>query len=317
MAAPASTRAAWKGAISFGLVHIPVVLHSATAESRPKFNLIDPTSMSPVGNKQVSKITGEAVQREELVKGIQVEEGQYVVLSKEDIRNALPRTTQTIEIEAFVDASEIPPLFFNKPYYVAPGARGAKPFALLREVLRKTGKAGVAKVVISTKQHLAALLPVGDGLVLNLLRWADEVRDAPSSLLGDVSGVALNDRELKMAEQLVNELAAAWSPDLFHDEFKEKLQQLVQAKAAAGDVATLQPLPGEEAPSAGGGAEIVDLTELLRQSLKRKSAEAPKQVAAANDEEQIPPALRKKAAAAKAPAKARTSVKPASSRKKV
>jgi DNA end-binding protein Ku len=124
MSAPPSTRAVWKGAISFGLVHIPVVLHSATADTRPKFNLIDPTSMSPVGNKQVSKTTGEAVQREELVKGIQVEDGQYVVLSKEEIRNALPKTTQTIEIEAFVDAGEIPPAYFSKPYHVAP-ARAA------------------------------------------------------------------------------------------------------------------------------------------------------------------------------------------------
>ncbi|KQT08704.1 non-homologous end joining protein Ku [Ramlibacter sp. Leaf400] len=318
MSAPASTRAVWKGAISFGLVHIPVVLYGATAETRPKFNLIDPTSMSPVGNKQVSKTTGEAVQREELVKGIQVEEGQYVVLSKEEIRNALPRTTQTIEIEAFVDVSEIPATFFSKPYYVAPGARGLKPYALLRDVLRKSGKVGVAKVVISTKQHLAALMPSGDGLVLDLLRWADEVREAPTSVLGDATSIKVSERELKMAEQLVEDMAAAWSPDLFHDEFKEKLQQLVQAKAAAGDVATLQPLPGEEAPSQS--AEVIDLTDLLRRSLQGKAsapapAAAPSRraaaVAAANDEEEVAP--RKRAAATKSPPKARATaaVKPA------
>ncbi|TFZ00325.1 non-homologous end joining protein Ku [Ramlibacter humi] len=310
MAAPASTRAVWKGAISFGLVHIPVVLYSATADTRPKFNLIDPNSMSPVGNKQVSKTTGEAVQREELVKGIQVEDGQYVVLSKEEIRNALPRTTQTIEIEAFVEADSIPGTFFNKPYYVAPGARGLKPFALLREVLERTGKVGVARVVISTKQHLAALLPQGDHLVLNLLRWADEVREAPVSVFGEAKAEP-TERELKMAEALVNELAAAWDPGLFHDEFREKLQQLVQAKAKAGDVATLQPLPGEEEPAAS--AEVIDLTELLKRSLRGKSAAAPAaarpRAAAANDEEEAAP--RKKAAAVKSPAKARAAVKPA------
>ncbi len=309
MAAPPSTRAVWKGAISFGLVHIPVVLYSATAETRPKFNLIDPSSMSPVGNKQVSKTTGEAVAREELVKGIQVEEGQYVVLSKEEIRNALPRTTQTIEIEAFVDEADIPATFFNKPYYVAPGARGLKPYALLRDVLRKSGKVGVAKVVISTKQHLAALMPAGDGLVLDLLRWADEVRDAPVSTFGDTTSVAVSDRELKMAEQLVEDMAAAWSPDLFHDEFKEKLQQLVQAKAAAGDLATLQPLPGEETP-ASGGAEVIDLTDLLRRSLQGKAAPAAaprKTTIAANDEAE--PVPRKRAAASKNGAKARATVK--------
>jgi DNA end-binding protein Ku len=309
MPAPPSTRAVWKGAISFGLVHIPVVLHSATADTRPKFNLIDPTSMSPVGNKQVSKTTGEAVQREELVKGIQVEDGQYVVLSKEEIRNALPKTTQTIEIEAFVDAGEIPPAFFSKPYHVAPATRGLKPYALLHDVLERTGKVGVAKIVMSTKQHLAALMPVGDGLVLELLRWSDEVREAPSST-NDTGTSTPNERELKMAEQLVTDMAAAWSPDLFHDEFKEKLQQLVQAKAQAGDVATLQPLPGEEAPSSGGSAEVLDLTDLLRRSLQAKTAApepaAAKRAVAANDE----PVPLKKAAAGKVQ-KARTAVKPA------
>jgi DNA end-binding protein Ku len=311
MAAPPSTRAVWKGAISFGLVHIPVVLHSATAETRPKFNLIDSATMSPVGNRQVSKTTGEAVQREELVKGIEVEEGQYVVLTKDDIRSALPKTTQTIEIEAFVDAAEIPSTYFNKPYHVAPGARGLKPYALLRDVLERTGKVGVAKVVISTKQHLAALMPAGDGLVLNLLRWADEVREAPSSTLGDAPASA-SERELKMAEQLVQDMAAAWSPDLFHDEFKEKLQQLVRAKAEAGEVAVLQPLPGEE--TAAPSAEVIDLTDLLRRSLQAKapapapSAAAARRAAAANDEETAP---RKRAAATKASPKARAAVKPA------
>jgi DNA end-binding protein Ku len=314
MSAPASTRAVWKGAISFGLVHIPVVLYSATAETRPKFNLIDPSTMSPVGNKQVSKTTGEAVQRDELVKGIQVEDGQYVVLSKDDIRNALPKSTQTIEIEAFVEAHEISPTYFSKPYHVAPGTRGLKPFALLRDVLQRTGKVGVAKIVISTKQHLAALMPSGDGLVLELLRWSDEVREAPSSTAGDTGAVAPNERELKMAEQLVTDMAAAWSPDLFHDEFKEKLQQLVQAKAAAGDVAQLQPLPGEE--EAAPSADVLDLTELLRRSLQSKApagepaAKSParKTAAAANDEAAAP---KKRAAATKPAPKARTSVKAA------
>ncbi|HZY20447.1 MAG TPA: Ku protein [Ramlibacter sp.] len=311
MPAPPSTRAVWKGAISFGLVHIPVVLYSATADTRPKFNLIDPSTMSPVGYKQVSKTTGESVQRDELVKGVQVDEGQYVVLSKEEIRSALPKSTQTIEIEAFVDAGEIPATFFSKPYHVAPGARGLKPFALLRDVLQRTGKVGVARIVISTKQHLAALMPAGDGLVLELLRWSEEVREPPASTQGDTAPAAPSERELKMAEQLVTDMATAFSPDLFHDEFREKLQQLVQAKAKAGDVAALQPLPGEEPPAPS--ADVLDLTELLRRSLQGKTAEAakpatPARRAAANDE---PAPVRRKAAASKAPAKARATAKPA------
>jgi DNA end-binding protein Ku len=305
--ATASTRTVWNGAISFGLVHIPVALYTAIAESRPRFNLIDKASMSPVGNRQVSKTTGEAVQREELVKGIEVEEGQYVVLSKEEIRSALPRSTQTIEIEAFVEAADIPPTYFQKPYYVAPDRRGQKAYLLLRDTLRKTGKAGLARVVISTRQHLAALVPFGDGLALNLLRWADEIREFPASVLPDAGTTAPTDKELKMAEQLVNDMADAWSPDLFHDEFKEKLNALVQAKAKAGDVATLQPLPGEEVASSG--AEVIDLTELLKRSLKAPAQPAQgartTRARAANDEA-VP--LRRAAASKTAP-KARASVK--------
>jgi DNA end-binding protein Ku len=310
MAAAPSTRAVWKGAISFGLVHIPIVLYSAIAETRAKFNLIDSSTMSPVGNRQVSKTTGEAVQREEIVKGIQVDDGQYVVLSKEEIRSALPKTTQTIEIESFVDAADIPTAFFSKPYHVAPGARGEKPFALLRATLERTGKAGIAKVVISTKQHLAALMPHGDGMVLNLLRWAEEVREAPAPTAA--APAEPSERELKMAQQLVEDMADAWSPDLFHDEFKEKLQALVQAKARAGDTATLQPLPGEEAPAAS--AELLDLTDLLRRSLQAKAPAEPAMPArsrAANDES--PP--RRAAAATKTGPRARASVKPGTRKK--
>jgi DNA end-binding protein Ku len=311
--ATASTRSVWKGAISFGLVHIPVALYAATAEARPKFNLIDKASMSPVGNKQVSKTTGEAVQPDELVKGIAVEDGQYVILTKEEIRSALPRSTQTIEIEAFVEADDIPPTYYQKPYYVAPVNKGEKAYLLLRDTLRKTGKAGLARVVISTRQHLAALVPFGEGLALNLLRWADEIRDFPASVMPEPGSSAPTDKELKMAEQLVNDMADAWSPDLFHDEFKEKLDALVQSKARAGDVAALQPLPGEEVASTG--AEVIDLTELLKRSLKAPGANSsatakPARSAAANDEVPL-----RRAAAGKTAARARATVKPGARRK--
>ena len=306
MPAPASSRTVWKGAISFGLVHIPIALYGATAETRPKFKMIDKGSMSPVGNKQVSKTTGEAVTPEEIVKGIEVDDGQFVVLTKEEIREALPKATQTIEIESFVDAAEIPSLYYQKPYHVAPGARGQKAYALLRDTLKKTGKAGIAKVVIATKQHLAALMPMGNGLVLNLLRWADEVREAPAAVAGDAAA-APTERELKMAEQLVNDMADAWSPDLFRDEFKEQLNALIQRKAAMGDTAAIQPLPGQEV--AQPSADVIDLTELLKRSLQGKAAPAKSTAreAAANDE--VPE--KKKAAASKSSSKARTSVKPA------
>ena len=177
MPAPSSTRTLWKGAISFGLVHIPITLHSATAENRMKFNLLDKKTMNPVGNRQVNKSTGEAMTKEEVVKGFEYEKDQYVTLTPDEIKAALPKSTQTIEIEAFIDGGQIPTAYYNKPYYVAPASKGQKPYLLLLETMRRTGKVGIARVVVSTRQHLAALMPADEGLVLELLRWADEVRD--------------------------------------------------------------------------------------------------------------------------------------------
>jgi DNA end-binding protein Ku len=317
MPAPTSSRTLWKGAISFGLVHIPVTLHSASAENRMKFNLLDKATMTRVGNKQVNKATGEAAVKEEIVKGFEVEKDQFVVLSPDEIKAALPRSTQTIDIEAFVDREQIPSVYFNKPYYVSPAGRGGqKPFALLRETLARTHKVGIARVVISTKQHLAMLIPQGNGLVLNLLRWSDEVRDT-AGLAWPGEEVTVSAAELKMAEQLVQAMAGDWQPDLFHDEFREKLMALVEQKSREGGLQSLAPLPGEDvAPS----AEVIDLTELLRRSLKGNATAAPaakksapaREDAAANDEA----APVRKAAARKTSGTARATAKPASTRRK-
>src|SRR5512133_1514292 len=286
--APSSTRTLWKGAISFGLVYIPVTLHSATAEHRMKFNLLDKRTMNPVGNQQVNKATGEAMQKEEVVKGFEYEKDQYVVVSPDEIKAALPKSTQTIEIEASVDAGQIPSTYYNKPYYIAPAAKGAKPYLLLLETLRKTGKVGIAKVVISTRQHLAALFPAEEGLVLELLRWHDEVRDTAGLPLPTEDDATVSPREQKMAEHLVNELADKWKPETFHDEFREKLEKVVEAKVKAGQAEhIMKPIEGEEVQSS---ADIIDLTELLRRSL-RKGAKA-----GTADDEEIGAPVRKAAA---------------------
>jgi DNA end-binding protein Ku len=257
------------------------------------------------------------MQREEIVKGFEVEKDQFVVLTPDEIKAAMPHSTQTIDIEAFVDREQIPSVYFNKPYYVSPGGKGGqKPFALLRETLERTGKVGIAKVVISTKQHLAMLVPQGKGLVLNLLRWSDEVRDT-AGLAWPGDEVTVSAAELKMAEQLVAAMAGDWQPDLFHDEFREKLMALVEQKAKEGGLRSVVPLPGEEEPAS---AEVIDLTELLRRSLKgnagatpapaaRKSA--PARETAANDEA----APVRKAAARKTSGTARATTKPATRRK--
>ena len=314
MPAPTSSRTLWKGAISFGLVHIPVTLHSATAENRMKFNLLDKSTMTPVGNQQVNKATGAAMEREEVVKGFEVEKDQFVVLTPEEIKAALPRSTQTIDMEAFVEREQIPSVYFHKPYYVSPAGKGGqKPFALLRETLERTGKVGIARVVISTKQHLAMLMPHGKGLVLNLLRWEDEVRDT-AGLPWPGEDVSVSTAELKMAEQLVDAMAGDWQPDLFHDEFREKLMALVEQKAKEGGLRAVAPLPGEEPPAS---AEVIDLTELLRRSLKGNAKAAPVKKGtprpddAANDEA-VPV---RKAAARKTSPTARAAAKAAPRRK--
>jgi DNA end-binding protein Ku len=317
-AAPSSTRTLWKGAISFGLVHIPVTLHSATAENRMKFNLLDKRTMNPVGNRQVNKSTGEAMAKEEVVKGFEYEKDQYVTISPDEIKAALPKSTQTIEIEAFIDGGQIPTAYYNKPYYVAPASKGGKPYLLLLETMRRTGKVGIARVVISTRQHLAALVAGEEGLVLELLRWADEVRDTAGLPLPDASDTKLSEKELKMAQQLVSELEDEWKPEAFHDEFREKLEQVVQEKVKAGQGEHIvKPLEGEEVKTS---ADIIDLTELLRRSLRKGGAKSADEDAenepagkssrrkAANDEEA--PVRPRRAAASKATARASTSVKP-------
>ena len=305
----ASTRSTWKGAISFGLVHIPIELRSATVETRPAFKWIDPESKSAVGNQQVSKATGERIDPGSVVKGIEVEDGQFVTLTKDEIRAALPKTTQTIDIEAFVDGSQIPPSYFYKPYHVAPVGKGQKAYELLRATLVKTGKVGLARVVISTKQHLAALMPMERGMMLNLLRWSEEVRTVEGLPLPDES-VQVNPKELKMAEMLVEELAADWEPDLFHDEFKEQLAQLIEAKAKAGKSIGIAKVDGDDAQHT---ADVLDISELLKRSLDKKSKTAVKPVAKSANDGNVTPLRR--AAAKKAPVKAVAVVKPAPARK--
>lgn len=261
----ASTRTIWKGAISFGLVHIPVGLHTATTESGIDFDWLDKRTMDPVGYKRVNKRTGREIDRENIVKGVEYADGKYVVISPDEIAQAYPRTTQTIEIDRFVDASEVPFLYLERPYYLAPINKGQKVYALLRDTLVKTGKIGIARVVIQTKQHLAALIPSGDGLVLDLMRWGDEVKDMGELDLPTGKTSAPSASEIKMAKMLVEDMSAPWNPDDFKDEFKDAIMGLVEKKAKAGKAKTVWE-PEEEAPSQGDN--VIDLTELLQRSLK-------------------------------------------------
>ncbi len=271
-----ASRALWKGAISFGLVHIPVALHAATSDSGIDFDWLDKRSMDPVGYKRINKKTGKEISRENIVKGVEYQDGQYVVLSEEEIAGAYPRTTQTIEIECFVSNTEIPFIYLERPYYIAPINKGKKVYALLRDTLLDTQRVGIARVVIQTRQHLAVLVPSGPGLILNLMRWGEEIRswedlDLPPE---GAKAAGLSARELSMAKQLVNDMTETWHPEKFKDSFRDEIMALVKRKAREGKIETVEQPEEAEDAAARSGATILDLTELLQRSLRKGGAAA-------------------------------------------
>lgn len=276
-------RVIWKGAISFGLVHIPVAVYPASSEDDIDFDWLDKRNMDPVGYQRINKRTGKPIEKDNIVKGIKYDEGQYVVLSDEEIKNAYPRTTQTIEIEAFVRAQDIPFVHLERPYYLAPINKGEKVYALLRETLIKQARVGVARVVLHAKQHLAALIPVGPALMLNLLRWPNEIRPWTDLKLPaeGVKAAGVSERELTMASQLVDDMATDWDPDAYKDQFREAVMALVEKKVEAGEVKHTQPLEDTGGGATGAGANVIDLTELLKRSLGKRPAKADAEVPAA------------------------------------
>jgi len=286
-----ASRTLWKGAISFGLVHIPVGLHTATRESGVDFDWLDKRTMDPVGYKRINKRTGREIDRENIVKGVEYENGQYVIISPDEIEEAYPRTTQTIEILRFVEAGAVPFVYLERPYYVAPINKGQKVYALLRDTLAKSEKIAIAKVVIQTKQHLAALIPAGDGLVLNLMRWGDEIKPMEELELpkAGAKNMSPSAAELKMARMLVDDMSGKWDPDEFKDEFREAIMGLVEKRAKAGQTEQVFE-PEEDAPAHGDN--VIDLTALLRQSLggrkggaKAGGASSSRKAAASEDSE--------------------------------
>ena len=266
-------RAIWKGAVSFGLVHIPVALVSATASKGVDFDWLDKRSMDPVGYKRVNKATGEEMQSENIVKGVQYEKGRYVVLSEEEIRKAHPVSTQTIEIFSFVDRDQIPLPNIDTPYYLAPDRRGEKVYALLRETLSQTHKVALALVVLHTRQYLTALMPLDDALVLVKLRWPAEVRGLDSLELGpEVTKVELKKGELDMAKRLVEDMSGQWSPEDYTDQFEAKIMDLVNRKAHEGEIEDVESVEDTDGKQS---ADVIDLTELLKRSLGGKTGAKP------------------------------------------
>ena len=267
---PTMPRVLWKGAISFGLVHVPVSLYPATRSEGISFDMLDKRDFAPVGYRRYNKRSGEEVPWGEIVKGYEYEQGQYVVVGEEDFKQANVKATQTVEILSFVDADAVAPYYFETPYYLEPGKRGEKGYALLREVLARTHRIGIAQVVIRSRQHLAALLPVDRMLVLNTLRYANEIREAKELTFPEAGKAAgLSDKELQMAERLVEDMSDEWNPAQYKDTYHDDLMARIDQKIKSGQTHVVA-AEGEEPAEAPQSAEVIDLAALLRRSLERK-----------------------------------------------
>jgi DNA end-binding protein Ku len=264
----------WKGAISFGLVHIPVELYPATTEHSLDLHMLDRRDFAPIGFKRYNKNTGKEVSWDDIIKGYEYATDEYVVLSDEDLRRANPEATQTIDILAFVDAGQVPLIYYEQPYYLAPGKGGDKVYALLRETLRDVGKIGIANVVIRVKQHLAALVCVGDTIVLITLRYPDEIRPTDELKIPDENSKAaqVTPKELQMARALVEGMSERWKPQQYHDTYREDVMAMVKKKIAAKQTKTItMPEPEEDKPAK---SNVIDLVSLLQASLGKKPAAA-------------------------------------------
>jgi DNA end-binding protein Ku len=273
-----SSRPIWTGSIDFGLVTIPVKLHSAEVSHDLDFDLLDKRDFSRVRYKRVNEKTGQEVPWEDIVKGYEYQKGEYVALSDDDFVQANVEATQSIPITEFVERQAIGPIYFDKPYYLEPLKNGRRAYALLRDVLHRSNKVGIAKVVIRSRQHLAALFVEGPVLVVNLLRFAHELRDASAlDLPGDEEkGSAVSPQERKMADQLVEAMTKDWDPETYRDDYHEDLLKLIDKKVQSGQ--TKVPATAERPTRPQGKGKVVDIMHLLRESLNKtaaKSAEEP------------------------------------------
>ena len=272
-------RPLWKGAITFGLVHIPVELYPAEERKEFKFSMLDKRDFSPVGYKRYSKKSGKEVDWNNVVKGYEYEKDQYVVLSDEDFRRANVKASQTIDIEAFVPAGEIPLQYFDTPYYLVPTERGQKVYALLRETLRSTGRVAVAQVVIRTAQHLAVVVPMGKILMLNTLRYADELRPTKDFALPQegLKGAHVTSKEVDLAKRLIDDMTEHWKASDFKDTYHQDLMRRIHEKIKKGETKQITE-PDTEETKKPRSAQVIDLAALLKQSLdnggsRRKAAD--------------------------------------------
>lgn len=254
-------RALWKGAISFGLVTIPVSLYPATTREELKFRLLRKSDQSPVNYKRVAEVDDKEVPWDQIVKGYEYEKGKFVVIKDEDFARVDVEATQTVDIMNFVALDEVDPLLFYKPYYLEAGKGGDKAYVLLRDALVESGKIAIAKVVIRTRQHLAAVKPQKKGLMLELMHFPEEILDA--SEFKEPAEKAVGKAEMQMAKQLIESMTSEWKPELYTDEYHKALENMIEEKIEHGGEAL--PVPTKKKKP----TNIVDLVSVLEQSIRQ------------------------------------------------
>jgi DNA end-binding protein Ku len=261
-------RALWKGSIAFGLVQIPVGLYSAEKSDELDLDWLDKRDLAPVGYERVNKRTGKPVEWSDIVKGYEHARGDYVILSDQDIAEANAEVSHTLEIDRFVDMSEVDPLYFERPYYVAPDKNAAKAYSLLLETLKKSDKAAIAKYVVRTRQHIGLLFAKDDLLVLMQMRYAHELRAAKTlDLPQPAKHSAITAKERAIAKSLVESMSGHFEPDEYHDEYRDEILALINRRVKAGEVNTV-PEAGPRKRAEKPKSNVVDLVALLKQSLE-------------------------------------------------
>jgi DNA end-binding protein Ku len=261
-------RAIWSGSLGFGLVQIPVSLHAAEETDELSLTLLDKRDFAPVGYERINKKTGKEVDWKDTVKGYESAPGKYVVLSEHDFAEANPKSTHEIDILDFVQMADIDPHYIDKPYVLVPEKNGKKAYAVLREALKRAGRAGIAKLVLRTRQHLCAVIPHGKALSLLILRFADELRGTSDLELPEenLKKLGVTSKELDMADKLISGMVGDWKPEKYRDDYRKDLLSLIHARAKAGDVNTVTKEP-KKAPKSPKSAKVVDLVALLAESV--------------------------------------------------
>lgn len=291
-------RPIWTGSLSFGLLNVPVSLMAGERRVDLSFRMLDSRDKKPIRFERVNAETGEEVPWKDIIKAFEYDKGSYVVVEKEDIASAAPQTHESVDVEAFVDREEIGIRFFEKPYILVPGKKAEKGYVLLRDTLASTGKVGVARVVIRTREYLCAVVPEGDAMVLMMLRYPQELVDPEEYKLptGKASDYRITAKEREMAESLIGSMSAKWAPDDYHDEFRKRLEAIIKKRIKARGATTT--IKDDDAPEREDAAtNVVDFMALLQKSLDTKKR-TPAQKAAT-----------KKAPAKKAPRKAAKAAK--------